>query len=442
MKDNRNRFRPRLEALEERWAPATGFWKGTFSTDFSAGPNWSGLGGRPPSSTDDLIFDGNQGNVDCTVDGGTTNAPLVLAHSIDFQNNYTKTLHFAKAIEHSVGAGGITQSCGDIEHDRAASILGISGPYNWSGGTIDTVQEATVNLAGGGVTSNFTGTGNRTTKSNFKVPSGGTLVVQMESSVDSITFAANGNIQVLAGGACDLETGMLDMAAGGTNSFFNAGTVTVGAVGGGLSFTSQMPFKNTAGLFHVLAGETLHILQNIAAADIEVSGGTFDAEDGAVIDGSGSIPAVHVSGGNFYTEGALTISHGNFNFDGGTLDLNHIHPLATGSITLTDGSVTWTGGSWTCKVVGKTAGSSTGGTSACDYISASSSIFIGGTSDFHTKDIFGPVTPASTWSFLVAAAISGAFGATDYGYNDGSGDFWTPVTDAGASTWYLTSPPV
>ena len=62
----------RLEGLEERWTPATDVWTGgggSVSGSWELNMNWSL--GRPPSPTDDVVFDGNQSEGACYTSAST-----------------------------------------------------------------------------------------------------------------------------------------------------------------------------------------------------------------------------------------------------------------------------------------------------------------------------------------------------------------------------------
>lgn len=250
----RQPFRPRLEALEERWCPTAHYiWTGDspFGNDWTKSGNWrSNDGGTTyPSSGDYATFDGNEASAQGCVIGDAD----ITVKSIDTVSNWggganqTVTINAAKTLTIN---GGVT-----IDSSWDSGALDIKGGLVMSYGTLT--------VTGGSFTdSSATGTGTVTVSNAGTVHWGGsasTLAPALTVSTGTFNLGGGGNnltsgtnlvvsknITVGAGGgtfnlnqtANEATSGGIRRATGTTPKFVNHGTLARGTGGSAHAFVN------------------------------------------------------------------------------------------------------------------------------------------------------------------------------------------------------------
>jgi hypothetical protein len=196
-----NYFRPRLEALEERWCPATDTWKATVSNLWSNPANWSL--NRIPLITDQALFDG--GNVPI---GQANNKPVTVDQNVNpgsmtFTNQYTATMTINPGVLLDTANGFVL----DAQNPQATATIsfgtnsklqadaGGSAVYNFQ----FTGARATVYIKSG-ATLTAAGNLNSDTNSDFLIAGSLTLA---NSAVD--TFHRGAGITVSSGGSMAIQ---------------------------------------------------------------------------------------------------------------------------------------------------------------------------------------------------------------------------------------------
>jgi hypothetical protein len=183
-----NYFRPRLEALEERWCPATDTWRATVSNLWSNPGNWSL--NRIPLLTDQALFDG--GNVPI---GQANNKPVTVDQNVNpgsmtFTNQYTATMTINAGVLLDTANGFVLNP----QNPQATATINF--------GTNSKLQAD----AGGSAVYNFQFTGARATlyiKSGATLTSAGNLNSDTNSDfliAGSLTLA-NSAVDTFHGGA-------------------------------------------------------------------------------------------------------------------------------------------------------------------------------------------------------------------------------------------------
>jgi autotransporter-associated beta strand protein len=370
------RFRPRIEALEERWLPSTlNFWRpGMGSTDmWNTASNWSL--GHVPGSTEIATFD------------GTNTAPSVIdagpdtVFGINITSGYTSAV-FLTAANLILGAGGFAQAGGSFEAG-SGTILD-NGNWSESSSTGFTPFTSTVIFGAANVTqtvdpgfsafNNVSHTGSSfmqltnhflTVNGSF-INSGGTLDVNGQNLVvsglstitdSSVTNSVNGAGEVITlaggltmtGGTLNSGTGRIllsggvsvtkDMTAFGFLSQFfgnldlNGATQTfsipvvnteldVQAVvsNGGITETGQ-------GIMFLIASNTYSGPTTVNAGNLAVTGSLPNSpvtiNSGGVLSGNGTVGAVTVNNGGVLFPGHFSgslngiITTGNLQFNSG-----------------------------------------------------------------------------------------------------------------------------
>jgi hypothetical protein len=117
--------RPRLEALEERWCPATIDWAGGTSGDWTLGANWAG--GNAPGASDVAHF--ASGKPDCFIPAGSN----ISVGGLNMDSGY----------------GNLTLNHNSLPAQD--STLTVTGTANMDGGTV--IQQGancTLTMTGGG----------------------------------------------------------------------------------------------------------------------------------------------------------------------------------------------------------------------------------------------------------------------------------------------------
>ncbi len=320
-----------LEALEERWCPATDIWQAHSAGTWSNGSDWSL--GAPPSSGDTAVFDSNYSYFSCTVNENTPEVNIQIANSWGSQlivnpgytlnvNNFTDGNpgydSFDVQYNTSGGSGGQMIINGTAKFYN----LGISDSTpSAPAGSTTFASTATVTMGdGGGYNINVEDAITDQGTWNIGATSGGyASTIIANDQVDppwTIDHKLNINSANQAATLANAKNGMtyINVVAGGEADFWNVGafkqTMKIGLLekGGTVKFT----------------GGTWDFTQAIPAAtltangatrpddDIYVIGGTFQlgsttqkanvtvsyADDSEVQGSAASGASVKVSGGN------------------------------------------------------------------------------------------------------------------------------------------------
>jgi hypothetical protein len=131
-----NRFRPRVEGLEDRWTPDSYVWSPQpGSTDATVPANWR-INGDPatdlPGADDDVQFEGSA--ADCTNFGTAGAYYLVYAG-----RGYTGTVTLASAFT----VGQFTLESGAVRAGSAAHNITVTAQFVWTGGTLNSSAHLT-----------------------------------------------------------------------------------------------------------------------------------------------------------------------------------------------------------------------------------------------------------------------------------------------------------
>jgi hypothetical protein len=343
-------FRPKIELLEERLAPAVDLWTGAnFHTDsnWSDGLNWSL--GHAPTSSDIAQFSAGNGGPTSVVDGAYTisglqidgswggslyvNNNLTLAagstnewdsgnidvpQGVTLTNNGTLTLNNSGSL--TLGSGGTIQNNGNI-NQQGLGGLGLSGNGNVAT-TLNNAAGATYNFSAspgtslsasptGGVVNNAglmektTGTGTAVIAVPFfntgtVDAASGTLQIADNSTNTGGTYtAASGATLDLTGGATFNETGTFTATGAGTITL-GGGTFAVYNNSATLAIPSTISFQWPGSTVNVPINDTLTVNGNLTftgTASETLTGGGALIENG-VITQSGTGPLVISAGGN------------------------------------------------------------------------------------------------------------------------------------------------
>jgi fibronectin-binding autotransporter adhesin len=229
----RDRFRPRVEALEDRLAPATFVWTGQGgNSNFSTAANWSnaatGAAGTPGAG-DSLVFPFSTSSP--AVTPGTVNNDLTAGTdfaSITFlSNGWTitgNTLGITGSINDNTNTAGTNTINADLTFAAAAGSVGInvvnpqSGPTN-SLTPNELVLGGTVDLGGAGATTSGVGTlffNNIVSGTGQLVADGpGTVNLTAADTYSGGTVIDDGIVAV-SGSATALGFGTVTVNSGGT----------------------------------------------------------------------------------------------------------------------------------------------------------------------------------------------------------------------------------
>jgi hypothetical protein len=218
----KNYFRPRLEALEERWSPAVDIWNpAPGNILWSNALNWSL--NRVPGINDTATFDPTQGRqLDCEVDIPGKVGALV------FQVRWLNTMILDAVTLESTGSAGFTNGGNtvNINFTSTSSKLQLDG-----GGSLSDFSfrgaRGTVAVTGGTLSKQQAGTGG--TSSDFIISNTATLSIG-----GVITFTGGAGITIASGASMIIQplntTVLSDNNGGGIIE--NWGTVTWNGQGG------------------------------------------------------------------------------------------------------------------------------------------------------------------------------------------------------------------
>ncbi len=357
---------------------------------------------------DDVVFDGSSSTADCY----STTATGV--HSITMENSYTGTLHLQETAQWTVGAGGLSMSCGDIEQEQGQTLEvdGDATLENCSINVAAAAPAADLKIAAGG---RVNITGDNTLGDTLKLTGG--AVATMTDPNGGIEYENGAGINISSNSSFNWVDGNITFSNSSLGSLVNAGTFTKS------TGTATQVF---CALVVVNSG-TLQIQQgtfNITFADdgnsFYQSAGTLDLWAGTTLSGTGD---VWIAGGNLWTEGNATVATDLY-MEGGYLNLNLNNQNSTATLTVS-GTFTFEGtAEWDCKVDCATI--------TADQVVATN-ITIGGFTTFTAQAVNGPIPGNKSWTFLQATsgrAISGAFDTMNI-----TGWGWS--VSANNDVWYL-----
>lgn len=190
-------FRPCLEALEPRWAPAglTLTWSPNVSNNWEDAANWKGNTGAPPGAGDIAVFDGTVSNSSCTIQAGSN----ITVKRITEQGGYSKPFTLN---------GNLT-----IQNDPALDSTFL-GDINQAAATTFTIDNANVYFQGGSLN-----------------PSSNTAAVNIINSGElqfNNSFVGFGsNITVGSGAMTDTSELLINSSIGGSIIDYNSANITI-----------------------------------------------------------------------------------------------------------------------------------------------------------------------------------------------------------------------
>ncbi len=430
------RFRPRLEQLEVRYAPAATFtwaYTGAGAGDFMTAANWSGGPvGQVPGQDDTIRFDATSVK-DCTLN---QSAQSKIVARIQMVNAYTGTFKLDAML--GVTSGGTLEGGTIIQSNGDASTLGFGGgTTTWKGTVLNGGQAVSSLIVGAGATFDVTSNA-ATIGDNLK--NSGTVHFKADMASD-VTFTNNAGITNNSGASIFLDSGK-SLKNSGTGIILNSGLVEKTTTSTDPTLI-ELPLVNSADtaslklygdLVFSKAGQQsgVSVLQNNGsvylydAVTLELGYGY--TQNGGYLQTSGYLPNNGSPFGIFGVAGGTTTVR----IHGGTVLIG-----ADGGYgwLRVNGSFIMDGGTWDCFVNGADLPQST-------LIYASGGITLGGTSSLSviTNNVPAGGIPAGKTVTIMAAdaghAISGDF-ATKNLYPVGT---WTAGIDAGNSNDYdLTS---
>jgi autotransporter-associated beta strand protein len=328
-------FRPRLDSLEERVAPATDVWSGASPVDgnWATAANW--VGGAAPSPGDDLVFPGGAARLTANNNftaGTNFNSITVAGAGYTLQGNRV-TLQAGLSITTAVANNTTTvklplQLGADqtFTSNYHATTLNLQGTLDTNGYTLTvdgsgtTTVSATVTGAGN-LAKNGPGTLNLTVANFYtgqttvnagivQLSGGGTL----GSTIASVTVAAGGTLQLnnvtvtqpLTLGGDGVGGGLVNSAAGALQVVGGTGTVT-----GGITLTGETTLGANG-------GTTLNVNTNavtLSANTLTVNAAGRVNLNSPLVDGSGGSGSVTVNGS--LTSGTVNLTATN-TYTGGT----------------------------------------------------------------------------------------------------------------------------
>jgi hypothetical protein len=128
------KYRPKLEALEDRLVPATCNWIGNVSPYWDNDANWSG--GAKPTEFDTAAF-GASAQQSCLVDSGVNAVCLQLTSSSSFNNYALKVAGTLKVGPALIDSAFISRwGGGDLSIDAAGAVVIQNVEMDWVGGNI------------------------------------------------------------------------------------------------------------------------------------------------------------------------------------------------------------------------------------------------------------------------------------------------------------------
>jgi hypothetical protein len=271
-------FRPCIEALETRLAPATYTWDGG-----GADNNWSTAGNwtsdTAPGASDTAVFDGTSTKA-ATIDVN------VSVDGLQINSGYTNTITQSSGKTVTVGSGiGFSQGAGTFAGGDSA--IDINGAFVLSGGTF-TSTSGTMTLAG-----NFTVSNSPTFNANsgtvtFDGSVSATADVNSTFTFNNLTFnkddgnnvtVSYGDTLIVTGTTTFTDGGMVGVSGSGVEA---RGNVTVASTFDGGS--GVLVFGSTASQTFTLTSATDKYDGNIT---VNKSSGTVTLASALVMDSSG-----------------------------------------------------------------------------------------------------------------------------------------------------------
>jgi RHS repeat-associated protein len=322
---SRRFFRPVLEALEDRIAPATVSWKAPVDGFWDVGSNWDS--GTVPAPGDDAVIDQAGAAFTVTV----RNAQSV--HSLRSKDGLaltggSLTVAAASRIDGSLALGG-----GTLVANGAVTTAGTT---SWTSGVIQgssvVTNAGTITLSG--TATKYVGT---------ELDNAGTMTHTGTGSLE-----VDGTLNNLAGALYDFQTDA--GLAASTGHFRNAGTVRKSAGTG--TTTADSFFDNLGGTLDIRSG-TFTTNDYYATVADTFTGGTFLVAAGATLNLTGSPTFT----GTFTGSGAGTVAWtgtfltagaggATFNFPAGLFQWTSGNTIDGGPNGLTNlGTITLTGAS-------------------------------------------------------------------------------------------------
>jgi filamentous hemagglutinin family protein len=309
------------------WDPV-GTWTGAVNSNWSDGGNWNGLGGSPPGSGDDVVFD-NTSDVNSTVDASFTGT----IYSFFVNSGYDGTITLARSLQmedttdgrgFSLGSSGATVTVGSNLFDSNSDINITAGTFSATGtvqiGRDLSVSGGTVTLSSASLDFNSSAGFAQTINTG-----GNTLGALTYSGTGSLTVQTN---DFTVGGAFNITGG------GAFDANGRAGTVT------GLTTVSSGSYTGGTGAQNLNGGLTVSGGTFTAGTTTNV-GGNFTVSSGSFVEGTGTV----VLNGGAATIDVVTSE----TFNNLTIDSTNIKTVAasdtlivTGTLTLTDGSINQT----------------------------------------------------------------------------------------------------
>ncbi len=347
-----NRFRPMLEAFEDRTVPAAGIytWIGSVSTDATDLSNWSISGASSaPGSTANLIF-GSSAQRNCVglVSTGTSFAVVTLADNFAYTASLGEDLTF----------GNFTLAGGAISQPDANSDLTVTGAFNWTGGTLNSSEYL----------STFTITG-ETATGLFAPASAGTVWLGSNFSLEdgAVATMEEGTIELNKDGIelCTATRASLNFDPESGSAIFGVTRYLDGSIGSGTTWTisagASVPFKGMItnnGTLAILPGSTITIAgkptiavaygQGVGASIFLHGSSTLaTAADKKVVLAGGKLATVYNSD---VSSANATVKTDQFEVAGTDIYINYQGSNVHFGELLVDGDVLWTGGTFHTEV--------------------------------------------------------------------------------------------
>jgi hypothetical protein len=350
-RQQRRRFRPRIEFLEDRTLLNAVSWASTTSGNWDDPTKWSG--GAVPTAADDVTI--NQPGVTITVEAGsqaahtltgsdalalsggalTVGAASTFAGSATVNVGSTLTLSADTTLSGTVAVSGGTLT--------ANGKLTLAGPATWGSGSIGGSGSIATSSTGA---LNAAGSGTLT----LALPLNNAATVDVQSGTLSITAAVTQvSGTTLTGGTWDVANNAT-LTLGSTPNL-TASQANVTLAGPNAVFTQFAPVTNLGGSLALTGGANFSAAGNLTVSgSVSLDTGTLQLNNQALAIGSGgslSLGSVNGLGGETQVTnaGTFTLSGGSgtltisapFNNQSGTI------AVQSGTLDLTNGG-TWTGG--------------------------------------------------------------------------------------------------
>jgi hypothetical protein len=399
-------FRPRLEALEDRWLPNADWWTGAVSTDWNIGRNWS-LGIKPGQG-DDVTFDGSINPMGQSFDTAVTLSTTTKVNSVTIQNGYRSPITINGCTLESAQGFNFDNASTTVKitfATTASELLADSGQSTFKNFQF-TGQQGLVSTQGTHGVLNLTGQFASDTWAKFLI--GGNLSV---ANTAVVTFHRGAGIVVADFGGMTIgtvnNTVLSDNGEGGIIENWGAVSYTGGA---NIVTEVDMAFLNHNAFSFSAApggnGGELNFTHASAATDnnvVKMDSGSFKLFQNITLD---------VRGGYYQTGGTFTAFDSNMNLgnstaeiDGGNVNLGDANTCAR--LWINSGNLTFNGGEYDPKIQDTNF---VGRNLADSVVVMAGNINIMGNSKLHVTIIGGNGMLGETWQILYGdSSINGDF---------------------------------